>query len=923
MEKHFSKFILLCGMLGLACLMGYAATVTLTQDGIVVKSGPTIECTLTYPSMTGQDDKKYKPIEKSINNNVITLKYEQGTEIRITLTDAKTIEYAMSGVKTIKSFSMGTVILPVALCRGGKWWAGNREGIDFPVQLAEPFLFAGNSGVFQFVDVQGHGLRFTMPSTFQQLQDNRKWGGWQTFAWLMIASHNPAMPNDTVTINVDDVTVGDGKPVVVCDRFGQSVQDTFPGKVTREEELRADVAQDAAYYASLTPPKFDHYGGEPGSRQKYGLRATGFFHVEKKANRWLMVDPDGNAFFHLGVCGVGSCDDYTSTKGRENIYEWLPAQNSEYATAFLTGSTGVFSYYRANVIRKYEKPFNNEEWGARFADRLRKWGFNSVGAFINPTQSILDKNFPYVLFLPFGTETQPLRLPGVGFFDPFNAQTPGVIDRAFVQLASKADDPRLIGYFLGNEQPFEGIPHGVAALKGNFAAKQHLVSMLRDKYQTIDRFNVAWGMQATSFEQLADMGLPISTQAASSDMMEYTAQFIEAYYKVIADTFHKYDTHHMLIGNRWQVPTANNQQLCHIAGHYMDIVSINYYTYGIDKELTDRLYHWAGDKPLMFSEFYFSCQAESGLGGGGGALATQRERGLAYRNYVERAASLGYVVGIEWFASIDQALTGRFFQVNGENANIGLVNVADRPYKDFLAECMKTNYNIYPIVFGEMAPFVFSDPRFSGTAGTAKKIVTVFRALPGMKVDGSIADWPPFPANQISGNQVVLGKNDVGLNATFRLCYDDTNLYVYTEVHDKTPLQNTLTGADIWNSDAVELFIGSGNPDQGGPLQFGDRQIILRAAKPDPKYHWWYHSAQQQSALQMAITPMIDGSGYTLEAAIPFSSLGFSPKSGQHVLFDMGIDDGDNGQRRMRQLMWNGVALNSGDRSHWGTAILQ
>ena len=121
-----------------------------------------------------------------------------------------------------------------------------------------------------------------------------------------------------------------------------------------------------------------------------------------------------------------------------------------------------------------------------------------------------------------------------------------------------------------------------------------------------------------------------------------------------------------------------------------------------------------GDRPLIFSEFYFSSTGDSGLTGGGKDVSSQLERGLAYRHYVEQAAALGYVVGMEWFTLVDQATTGRWFEkYNGEAANTGLIAVTDRPWQAMLAEMMKTNYGIYEVFCGARAPFVFADPRFT------------------------------------------------------------------------------------------------------------------------------------------------------------------------------------------------------------------
>ena len=87
---------------------------------------------------------------------------------------------------------------------------------------------------------------------------------------------------------------------------------------------------------------------------------------------------------------------------------------------------------------------------------------------------------------------------------------------------------------------------------------------------------------------------------------------------------------------------------------------------------------------------------------------------MAYRNYVEGAAALGFVTGIEWFTLIDQAATGRFFEgINGERANTGLLSVTDRPYRDLLREMTETHLDLYPVWFGLKKPWRFEDPRFT------------------------------------------------------------------------------------------------------------------------------------------------------------------------------------------------------------------
>ena len=360
-------------------------------------------------------------------------------------------------------------------------------------------------------------------------------------------------------------------------------------------------------------------------------------------------------------------------------------------------------------------------------ERVRKWGFNSVGAFIGGDAGIRRRmNFPYVAHLPLSTWEGFPDVPGVhGVFDPFSDKLREHCDKLFAErLPPAAADPLLIGYYLANEPLWEEIPDAVAALDGSYPCKRRLAAMLQEKYKTMEALNRAWETSLGSFAEVAARGLPVKTRPAKEDMQRFTAIFLEAYFRLVTETFHKYDQNHLLIGNRFQPGTINNETVCRLSGQYMDIVSFNYYAYGFDPELLERIRRWMGDRPMFFSEFYFSSPPDSGLTGGGKDLSSQRARGSAYRHYVEHAAGLGYVVGIEWFTLVDQATTGRFFEkYNGEAANTGLISVADRPWKPMLEEMLKTNYDIYQVFFGERSPFVFDDPRFAAKSRAVRRRV--------------------------------------------------------------------------------------------------------------------------------------------------------------------------------------------------------
>ena len=188
-------------------------------------------------------------------------------------------------------------------------------------------------------------------------------------------------------------------------------------------------------------------------------------------------------------------------------------------------------------------------------ERVRKWGFNTAGAFgVGDTSARRKLNFPQVAHLPLSTWEGFPDVPGChGIFDPFSEKLREHCDKLFAErLPSAANDPLLIGYFLANEPLWEEIPGAIAALDSSQACKRRLAAFLEEKYQTIEAFNHAWETSLGSFTDVAARGLPVKTGAARADMQRFTELFLDVYFRLVTETFHKYDKNHLLIGNRFQ-----------------------------------------------------------------------------------------------------------------------------------------------------------------------------------------------------------------------------------------------------------------------------------------------------------------------------------------------------------------------------------
>jgi len=694
-----------------------AAEFRFTVDGLDIDAGSLGKFTLAYPVLLDASQQPtHKLLEKAPGGKTATLKYDGGAQVELALAVDGRLNVKFVSTPPDVKYVVLEMHIPISFNQGGRWKIADTEA-DFPKERpAKPHLYQGHALALRITDYEGRSLEIQTPEySFLQLTDNREWN-WPIFHFRCTT---PLADRKELTFAIRFTDAERGKAHPLVDKFGQSTREEWPQKVNREDELNADTDTEKAWIATLHPPEIDACGGLPGSSARLGLKATGFFHVEQKTGRWFLVDPKGNAFFHLGLCGANPSDDYTLVKGREAAYEWLPPHDGEFATAWQKDSGGsVLSFYLANVIRKTGQPYDPETYTTRTIERLRAWGFNSFGAFSavdNQAQKVAQ--FPRVAHLPLSEWEGIPRLPSIGeTFDPFDDKNRARLEENMAKsLPAHANDSLIIGYFIVNEPIYENIPHMVPVLDGHYACKRRFVQWLVAKYQRIAAFNTAWESEAANFDDLTDRVLNVKSAAAKQDVHDFTGVFLDEYFRLITESFRRHDPNHLLIGCRLQPGTINDEQLCGIAGKYLDVMSFNYYTNGVDKEFLRRVYRWTGGRPMIMSEFFWGASKESGLAGGR-EVATQQERGLAYRNYVEQCASLGFVVGIEWFTLIDQSVTGRWFQgFDGERANTGVLAVTDRPWKSMLEEMIRTNYGIYPVWLGEKEPFVFHDPRFRNT----------------------------------------------------------------------------------------------------------------------------------------------------------------------------------------------------------------
>jgi hypothetical protein len=310
-------FLTLLALLAAFAQPAFAAALQFGAEGVDLDAGSLGKFTLHYPELLDAQQKPaHKLSAKRVSGNTAELQYEDGARVLLTLGENGGLSVQLSQPLPDVKFIEWDMLIPIAFNQGGRWIIGDKDG-EFPKAKPEnPHLYQGRAPALRIENYEGKALEIQTPQySFLQLTDNREWN-WPIFNWRCTTPFSADRKDTGFAISLKEPASG-AKARPLVDEFGQSAREDWPQKVKSAAGLAADVEAEKAYYENLHPPALDAFGGLPGSREKLGLQATGFFHVEKKEEHWLLVDPAGNAFFHLGLCGASPSDDYTLVKGRE------------------------------------------------------------------------------------------------------------------------------------------------------------------------------------------------------------------------------------------------------------------------------------------------------------------------------------------------------------------------------------------------------------------------------------------------------------------------------------------------------------------------------------------------------------------------------------------------------------------------------
>ncbi len=452
-----------------------------------------------------------------------------------------------------------------------------------------------------------------------------------------------------------------------------------------------------------------------------------FYSVEcEESGAWWFRNPRGERFLSLGVSDIPSGP--TS--------EQYDPSNPGYA---------AFRYYEST-----------EAWAQGVRSNLRKWGFNTIGSWGNPL--LAAENLPECRVLHWGQE---LKVP---WCDLFAEQFQEQIEKfALRDIEPRKRESKLLGWFSDNELQW------YADTIFRFHLHQHqpsatrlrLLDLLKEHYKgDFEAFRVDFiPGKANTFEELG-LADPVHLKPDGKGFAvinRFTFLVAERYYRVVHEAIRKYDSHHLVLGDRYM--SYCPPVVAKAAGPYVDVISTNFdwpdWKTGQLPTHYLRMLHEQSGKPVLVTEWYVAAeQNRSGNRNRGVSFTkvkTQDERAETAEKRIVSLMSEPYIVGAHWFRYADEPTNGRLS--DGEDFNFGLVDIHNQPYEKLVEAMGRANQRAIALHESSTSPNDFKD-------------LPVRRHADPINFPASVEDFTQTAAK------------DASPLADLRLAWDDEHLYL-------------------------------------------------------------------------------------------------------------------------------------------------
>ncbi len=205
-----------------------------------------------------------------------------------------------------------------------------------------------------------------------------------------------------------------------------------------------------------------------------------------------------------------------------------------------------------------------------------------------------------------------------------------------------------------------------------------------------------------------------------------------------------------------------------------------------------------------------------------------------------------------------------------------------------------------------------------------------------VKIDGELDEWTQAEEIQINREEQLrdTGKGYRGiedLNATLYTLWDKDCFYLAAIVVDDTTSTIGEPSNNGYKFDGIELYLDMAcNGDRGNhKYDTNDFQYGFFNSTKGPFIWRWSPTNGLSTSTRIAwkyrtdLGPNADQNGYVMEAAIPFKELGFTPKEGSLIGFNVAVDDDDTPEatdpfHQDKYFSWTGTKYNWMDPSGFG-----
>lgn len=477
--------------------------------------------------------------------------------------------------------------------------------------------------------------------------------------------------------------------VPVVDSLGQWIQKSWPEKTKTVRQMNLRLSDE------LRKKSIDFQTVD--SKKPIIKTGTGFFTTHHDGKRWWLLDPAGKPF---QVSGINQVRPIIAgpIAGLEALHSYIPNPKTDGKNSFFyLGPRLQMNYLATNFQRALGDNWV-EKWQGLCTKSIRNHRFNCLGPG-SETELISQSHLPYFIQLsrfPKSQESIFLDFPDV--FDP--AFSDSILD--FGSQIKKYDhDNLLIGYFLGSQPKWSVGDNNLAAemLKSgkNSYSRTELNQWLRKRYQgQIIKLNTAWKESFLDFEAIDSAKNFIAGPKASADLMAFSEIMIDSLITRICRKLKQNDPYHLNFGFRF---SSISQDIWYRTFAGFDVFSL--VVTDLQLPATTHITERSG-RPVLICDYQLGALDKGLPSGGPAATNNTADRAKTIRSVMEEAFYREEVVGFLHGSFYDRPVLGK---MDGENYQVGLLDVCHKPYEAVWSEMKKANRNQFKLATHQFRPF--------------------------------------------------------------------------------------------------------------------------------------------------------------------------------------------------------------------------